>query len=92
MAELLVPTKLRIVLEIGRAGEDAYGYRLKKGLRLSTATMFEHLAELQRAGLVEARERVVGGRKRKVYRLTRRAEGVLASLREALPAAERRGR
>ncbi len=84
MAELLVPTKLRIVLEVQRAGDDAYGYRLKKRLRLSTATMFEHLAELQKAGLIEARIKAVSGRQRKVYKLTRKAELVLDSLREAL--------
>lgn len=84
MAEPLIPTKLRIVLEIRRVGEDAYGYRLKKVLRLSTATMFEHLAELQRSGLVVATERTVAGRTRKVYKLTKRAEGILDDLAEHL--------
>jgi PadR family transcriptional regulator, regulatory protein PadR len=64
----------------------AHGYGLVEALRgksegafdLGEGTMYPALYRLERRGLVASRWEVVGGRRRRVYRLTRSGRGALA--------------
>ena len=60
----------------------SYGYRLRRDLasskKMSTASVYQHLSELEEFGLVRRRESVVsGGRERVLYELTRRGSDFL---------------
>jgi PadR family transcriptional regulator, regulatory protein PadR len=63
----------------------AHGYGLVEALRgksegafdLGEGTMYPALYRLERQGLVASRWEVVGGRRRRVYRLTRSGRGAL---------------
>jgi PadR family transcriptional regulator PadR len=60
--------------------EDAHGYRLAESVRersggvfdLAEGTIYPSLYRLERSGLVSSRWERVEGRRRRVYRLTRR--------------------
>jgi PadR family transcriptional regulator, regulatory protein PadR len=69
--------------------EQAHGYRLGEILRersdgafdLPEGTLYPSLYRLERTGLVTSGWEKVDGRRRRVYRLTRRGTGALASHR-----------
>lgn len=69
--------------------EHAHGYRLAEGLRersggtfdLPEGTLYPSLYRLERTGLVTSRWEQVDGRRRRVYRLTRRGTAELARQR-----------
>jgi len=71
-------------------GEPMHGYGILERLRvisggafdLPEGTIYPALYRLERAGLLTSRSRVVGGRRRRVYRLTAAGEGALAGQRE----------
>jgi DNA-binding PadR family transcriptional regulator len=66
--------------------EQAHGYRLAEAIRtrsggtfdLPEGTVYPSLYRLERNGLVASRWERVDGRRRRVYRLTRRGTGELA--------------
>lgn len=69
--------------------EPAHGYRISEFLRERTGgvldfpegTIYPALHRLERAGLLTSRWEVAGGRKRRVYRLTRRGRSALTRQR-----------
>lgn len=71
------------------AREEAHGYRIVELLRarsggvfdLAEGTVYPALYRLERGGLVTSRWEIAGGRRRRVYRLTRRGEGSLVARR-----------
>lgn len=80
-----------LLLLAALAREDAHGYRIVELLRarsggmfdLAEGTVYPALYRLERGGLVTSRWEVVEGRRRRVYRLTRRGEGSLLERRGA---------
>ena len=81
---------LDLLLLAAVAGEPAHGYlvveRLKERsggkLELAEGTVYPALYRLERGGLLASRWQTVAGRRRRVYRLTRRGERELARKRE----------
>ena len=73
------------------ADGPAHGYRLVETIRersggefeLAEGTLYPALYRLERRGLVTSRWQVVGGRRRRVYRLTRRGRAALEEQRES---------
>jgi DNA-binding PadR family transcriptional regulator len=73
-----------LVLAVLRTG-PAHGYGIAETLRgrsagvfdLADGTLYPALYRLERGGLVASRWEEVGGRRRRVYRLTRRGERAL---------------
>lgn len=69
--------------------EPAHGYALVETLRersdgtfdLAEGTVYPSLYRLERRGLVASRWETVAGRRRRVYRLTTRGHGTLATER-----------
>ncbi len=78
-----------LLLLAALAREEAHGYRIVELLRarsggvfdLAEGTVYPALYRLERGGLVTSRWEVVEGRRRRVYRLTRRGEGSLLARR-----------
>jgi DNA-binding PadR family transcriptional regulator len=76
---------LDLLLLATLAQGPAHGYGLVEALRgrsegafdLGEGTMYPALYRLERRGLVASRWEVVGGRRRRVYRLTRGGRGAL---------------
>lgn len=64
---------LAMIDELGRHGYD-----------LSPGTLYPILHDMEEAGLLERRERVVEGRRRKYYSATAAGEAVLADAREKI--------
>lgn len=76
----LGPTKLRIMRELRR--NTAFGYDLWKALsrdrEITTASIYQHLSELERAAIVRrSRVATIGGRERVFYELTARGKELL---------------
>jgi DNA-binding PadR family transcriptional regulator len=63
------------ILELVRERSDG-------AFRLAEGTVYPALYRLERQGLLASRWRVVGGRRRRVYRLTRRGHETLAERRD----------
>ena len=71
-------------------GEPMHGYGILERLRvlsggtfdLPEGTIYPALYRLERAGLLSSRSQAVGGRRRRVYRLTRAGETALERQRE----------
>lgn len=71
-------------------GEQAHGYRLAEAVRersdgafdLPEGTIYPSLYRLERAGVVSSRWERVEGRRRRIYRLTRRGTKELARHRD----------
>ncbi|MHA1617488.1 MAG: threonine synthase [Candidatus Njordarchaeales archaeon] len=76
-------TKLKI-LEILKNG-SLYGYELKKklehvGIKISLATLYQHLRELEKLGLISRIEGWIGKKKRVYYVLTNKGFQILEGL------------
>ncbi len=71
---IISPAKMRILKELAK--EPLHGYALSKRLGVTISSIYEHLSELEKEGLVAYR---VDGRK-KVYNLTEKGQGLLKIL------------
>jgi len=71
---IISPAKMRILKELAK--EPLHGYALSKRLGVTISSIYEHLSELEREGLIIFE---VEGR-RKVYRLTNKGEELLKLL------------
>jgi PadR family transcriptional regulator PadR len=77
---------LDLLLLATLAGRPAHGYRIVDALRdrsggtfaLSEGTVYPALYRLERAGLLSSRWASVGGRRRRIYSLTRKGRRALA--------------
>ncbi len=79
----LGPTKLRLMRAMARG--PSFGYGLWKSLseerRITTASVYQHLSELEDAGLARrSRVEVFRGRERVFYELTRKGSEILNAL------------
>ena len=76
---------LDLLLLAAVADEPAHGYRLVELLKersggafeLAEGTVYPALYRLERQGLLTSAWSTVGGRRRRIYRLTRRGQGEL---------------
>jgi PadR family transcriptional regulator PadR len=71
--------------------KDAYGMAILRemrevGFELSPGTLYPTLAKLQREGDITWRRQIVGGRVRKMYRLTPKGKRELEEVKERLHA------
>jgi DNA-binding PadR family transcriptional regulator len=83
-----------VMLAVVRLGSDAYGAAIREellrvgGRRVAVQTVYVTLVRLEKQGLVTseelARERGVGGRARRVFRLTRTGRRALEEARRAM--------
>jgi PadR family transcriptional regulator PadR len=80
---------LDLLLLASLSGQPAHGYALVERLRersdgafdLSEGTVYPALYRLERAKLLSSRWAVMGGRRRRIYSLTRRGRDALATQR-----------
>jgi len=77
---LIGETKLNILLRLRE--EPTHGYGLADELEISKGYVYQHLEELQEAGMIEVQEREEEGRQRKFYGLTENGELLLEALGE----------
>ena len=77
---LIGETKLNILLRL-REG-PTHGYELADELGISKGYVYQHLEELQEAGMIELKQKETEGRQRKFYRLTENGELLLTALDE----------
>lgn len=77
---LIGETKLNILLRLRE--EPTHGYELADELGISKGYVYQHLDELQEAGMIEVQEREEGGRQRKFYGLTENGKLLLEALGE----------
>jgi DNA-binding PadR family transcriptional regulator len=71
------------------AGAEVHGAWMstelaRHGYAISPGTLYPTLHRMEREGLLASRHQVVDGRRRRVYRTTRRGERALADMRDAL--------
>lgn len=77
---LIGDAKLQILLKLRE--ESSHGYALADELDISSGYIYQHLEELQEAGMIEVKERETEGRERTFYRLTENGELLLEALGE----------
>ena len=75
---LIGDTKLSILRAL--SDSPSYGYDLHKKLGVTTSTIYQHLNELEDAGMVEASPIEDDSRDKTMYQLTRRGEQLLGLL------------
>jgi len=78
---LIGETKRRILLRLRE--EPTHGYTLAKELDISKGYVYQHLEELQEAGMIEVYEDESEGRQRTSYQLTENGELLLKALGES---------
>jgi PadR family transcriptional regulator PadR len=80
--------RLHVLYHAGKepvCGVDLMAEMSRHGYRLGAGTLYPLLHRMEGAGLLTSETRVVGGRRRKYYRLTPAGQRVLAEARERLP-------
>jgi DNA-binding PadR family transcriptional regulator len=77
---LIGETKLNILLRLRE--DPTHGYELADELGISKGYVYQHLEELQEAGMIEVEQEETEGRQRKFYRLTENGELLLEALGE----------
>jgi DNA-binding PadR family transcriptional regulator len=75
---LIGDTKQQILVRLRE--EPAHGYELANDLGISKGYVYQHLDELQDAGMIEVEESETEGRQRTFYRLTENGEQLLEAL------------
>lgn len=75
---LIGDTKLDLLLHLRQ--EPAHGYELATELEISKGYVYQHLNELQEAGMIEVYEDESEGRQRTSYELTENGELLLEAL------------
>lgn len=73
-----------IQMEILRrlSSSPGHGYKLHKDVGAATSTIYNHLNELEEAGMVESRKIKDDSRNKKEYRITERGRQLLELLEE----------
>jgi DNA-binding PadR family transcriptional regulator len=77
---LIGETKLNILLRLRE--DPTHGYELADEFGISKGYVYQHLEELQEAGMIEVEQEETEGRQRKFYRLTENGELLLEALGE----------
>ncbi|MDS0243400.1 MULTISPECIES: winged helix-turn-helix domain-containing protein [unclassified Haloferax] len=77
---LIGETKLRILLEL--VGESKHGYQIADELNISKGGVYNHLQDLQEAGMVELVDEQESGRGKKTYKITENGLLLLEALGE----------
>lgn len=77
---LIGETKLSILLEL--TDEAKHGYQIADDLGVPSGGVYNHLRDLEEAGMVEVIEVQESGRGKKTYRLTENGELLLTALGE----------
>lgn len=78
---LIGETKLTILQELGEGPK--HGYALAEAIDISTGGIYNHLQDLQEAGLVKVKEEHEEGRGKKIYQLTESGELLLEAFKKA---------
>lgn len=77
---LIGDTKHQILLRLQE--EPTHGYALAKELEISSGYVYQHLEELEDAGMIEVRNKESEGRQRMTYQLTENGQLLLQALGE----------
>jgi len=78
---LIGETKMAILRELGEGPK--HGYSLAEVIEISKGGVYNHLQDLQDAGMVEVKEEHEEGRGKKIYQLTESGELLLEAFDKA---------